>query len=74
MPPPTLNSEEPQNPHCSPVDEQECEESGLRCPTMWIGCDDLDRLITYPEASFLSRSVVPTQKRRSYPEHASPSV
>ena len=59
-----------QNPHCSPVDEQECEESGLRCPTMWIGCDDLDRLITYPEASFLPRRGVPTQKRRSYPEEA----
>ena len=33
-----------QNPHCSRVDEHECEESGLRCPTIWIGNDDLDKL------------------------------
>ena len=26
-----------QSPHRSPADEHKCEESGLRCPTIWIG-------------------------------------
>ena len=45
-----------QNPHCSPVDDHGCEESGLRHPTIWIGNDDLDRLISYPDARNLSAS------------------
>ena len=35
---------------------------------IWIGYEHLDRLITYPDAPFLSRCAVPIRMRRSYPD------
>ena len=34
----------------------------------WIGCDDLDRLITYPDACYLSGCVLPIRMRVTYPD------
>ena len=31
--------------------------------TIWIGCDDLDRLLTYPDARYLSRCALPIRMR-----------
>ena len=33
-----------------------------------IGCDDLDRLLTYPDARYLSGCALPIRMRVTYPE------
>ena len=36
--------------------------------TIWIGCDDLDSLLTYPDACYLSGSAQPIRKCATYPD------
>ena len=49
-----------QNPHCHTASRQ----PGWHTPPNWIGYCVLDRLISYPEAPFLSKTELPIQNAR----------
>ena len=49
-----------QNPHCHTASRP----PGWHTPPNWIGNNNLDRLISYPEAPFLSRTELPIQNTR----------